>query len=318
MKLIPLTCAYLKQAKRAIISNQYLFLLTGKSIIILNKKWEYIKTIEGLKYAYNGVLSPDETKLLVISNEPVCYIISLDTLDMVNQCRMRGSVVGIEGQGAWSLDSQSVKIITMNKQNTIFSIRTYFVADTHTFEEDVSLGNLFQLYAIVTTPSEKSTFVLARRRMTSMTATQPHSLSLLRYDEGGVGCFEIEKQTGTPLSMEYNERMKRFVIYTTENSFTCDLEGKNIREIDTGTPPPKNSQMLFSMPFIIKQIVESINGRYLYVASTGGIDIFNYETGELIYHKSFSYGLEGITEIEDSCLIVNLYGGSSKLYKIQE
>jgi len=116
MKLIPLKCPHLKNAKNIIPHPNYLFVLTGKAIIILDRNFEHIKTVEGLKYAYRGSLSPDQTKLLVTSNDNMFYILSLESLEITYRCSIKGGVVGIEGGGCWSPDGNSVIMIVMNKK----------------------------------------------------------------------------------------------------------------------------------------------------------------------------------------------------------
>lgn len=310
MKLVQIKCDHLRKAKKVIASDEYLFVLTGQSVVILKKDMEYVKTITGFRYTYNGHVSPDGKQLLLISNEPVFYIISIETLEMTARCRLKGNVEGIEGQGCWSLDGKSVLLIVMNKKNYNYFLRSYPIDNLNEFS-DYSPVNNFRFVSILSVPHKESIYILGNKLMCDYT-----DLVLLQLKNNEISENKIEgTRRLTPMTMEYNQRADRFVVYTIENAFTCDLLGKNVRMIDTGIP--KSEVTMFSMPLIIKHILESKDRKYLFMASTGGLDIFDKSTGELLYSKDISFGAENVFELKENMIIVGMYGGSSRLYEIK-
>ena len=316
MNLKSISCAYLKNAKKIIVSESYIVILTGKAIIILDKARNYVKTLDGLKYAYEGLLSPDGKKLLVISNEPEFYILSLDTLEIINHCKLKGTVSGIEGKGCWSPDGRSVFLILMDKKTESFLLRVYPTEDLGDFTDIHSIGEMLRFYDILSLPSENAIYILAQSRYHEWTDSNPTTLTLLRIKDDQVEKYEIPNQSGIPFSMEYNKEARRFVIYTLHHAFTCDLVGENVRMIDIGIDTSISGETLFSAPLIVKQILESANHKYIFMASNGGLDIFDKRTGDSLYFKEFSFGLENITEVEENMIAVGTYSGTSRLYRI--
>lgn len=317
MKLTPIPCPHLKNAKRIIRSDRNFLVLTGRAVIILDHELNHIKTIEGLKYAYNGHISPDGTKLFVISNQPEFYMISLETLEMVYRCHLKGQVTTMEGQGCWSLDGKYVMLPVMDKQTYTWALRIYDATVPERYVDDTAPSADFWFYTVLPISKEGAVYLLVRTRDGERSEQKINHLCLLRYDSAWSGRYDIPHQDGTPFSMEYREDANRLVIYTFENTFTCDTHGGHVREIDTGHGADERSHMLFKMPFTVKQITASMNGKYLYMASNVGLDIFDRATGELRYSKELTYGAEHVMEIEDGLIAVSLYGGSSKLYRIQ-
>ena len=53
------------------------------------------------------------------------------------------------------------------------------------------------------------------------------------------------------------------------------------------------------------------------MASTFGLEIFDAKTGDSLYAKDLAFGAENLFELSESMIVVGLYSGSSKLYKIQ-
>lgn len=316
MEIKPISCAYFKNAKKVVISKNYIIILTGKAIIVLDKERNYVKTVDGLKYAYEGLLSPDETKLLIISNEPEFYIFSLDALEITDRCILKGNVSTIEGRGCWSPDGKNIFLILMKKRTGESFLRVYQTENLNNFVDNHSIGYMLNFHNILSLPSENAIYIIAQNRYNEWTDSDSNCLVLLRLTGDQVNRYEISDQNGIPFSMEYNETIRRFVIYTLKQAFTCDLHGGNVRMIDTGNDSPMPRQNFFSMPFIIKQILESANHKYIFMVSNGGLDIFDKQTGASLYFKEFPFGLENITEIEENIIAVGMYSGMSRLYKI--
>ena len=316
MKIEPISCAYFKNAKKVFVSKLYIIILTGKAIIVLDKERNYVKTIDGLKYAYEGLLSPDESKLLIISNEPEFYIFSLDTLEITNRGKLKGNISTIEGHGCWSPNGKNIFLILMEKRTGKSFLRIYQTDNLNNFVDNHSIGYMLNFHNILSLPSENAIYIIAKNRFYEWNDSD--CLVLLRLSGDQVDRYEISDQSGIPFAIEYNKGTRRLVIYTLKRSFTCDLDGKNIRMIDTGNNSCVFEQNLLSTPFIIKQILESSNHKYIFMASNGGLDIFDKQTGASLYFKEFSYGLENILEIEENIIAVGLYSGSSRLYKLSD
>lgn len=316
MDVKQISCAYLKYAKKIVISKYYIIILTGRAIIVLDKERNFVKRLDGLRYSYEGLLSPDETKLLIISNEPDFYIFSLDTLEITDHCKLSGYISTIEGQGCWSPNGKDIFLILIDKRTESFFLRIYPTENLKKFTDNYSIGHMIRFYNILSLPSKNVIYILAQSRYDEWTDSNPTSLVLLCLKGNQVEQYDISGQSDIPFSIEYNETTNRFLIYTLNQAFTCDLDGGNVRMIDTGNQSLAPIQHIFSMPFIVKQILESANNKYIFMASNGGLDIFDKQTGASLYFKEFSFGLVNITEIEENVIAVGMYSGRAQLYKI--
>jgi len=74
----------------------------------------------------------------------------------------------------------------------------------------------------------------------------------------------------------------------------------------------------FWVPLVIKKIIESKNQKYVFLASNAGLDIFDAKTGNTLISKDFAYGSTNIVELEENLIVVSMFGGSSKMYKIED
>ena len=81
MKLERIKCKPLERAKNLYISQSYIIGCTGQKAAIMDKQLNLIHTVEGLEYVYSAEVSPDETKLLLISNGNKFYIVDLHTFE---------------------------------------------------------------------------------------------------------------------------------------------------------------------------------------------------------------------------------------------
>lgn len=318
MKIEPISSVYFKNAKKVVVSKLYIIILTGKAIIVLDKERNYVKTIDGLKYAYEGLLSPDGGNLLIISNKPEFYIFSLDTLEITGRYKLKGNISTIEGSGCWSPDGKSIFLILMEKRTGESFLRVYQTENPNNFVDNHSIGYMLNFHNILSLPSENAIYIIAQNRYNQWADSDSDSIVLLRLTGDQINRYEISDQSGIPFSMEYNETTRRLVIYTLKQAFTCDLDGKNMRMIDTGNNSHLLEPNLLFTPFIVKQILESSNQKYIFMVSNGGLDIFDRQTGASLYFKEFSYGLENITEIEENIIAVGLYSGSGRLYKLSD
>ena len=74
MKLERIKCKPLERAKNLCTSQSFIIGCTGQKAAIMDKQLNLIHTVEGLEYVYSADVSPDETKLLLISNGNKFYV----------------------------------------------------------------------------------------------------------------------------------------------------------------------------------------------------------------------------------------------------
>ena len=124
MRVISVPFSYLKNCKKLICANQYLIVLTGRSVLILSREMELVKQIDGFQYLYDGQLSPDGTKLLLISTGANFYMLSMDTLELLWKARVK--------EGKYCNFSSSNLFLNFSSRNSIS--RLAITSEEYTFK----------------------------------------------------------------------------------------------------------------------------------------------------------------------------------------
>jgi hypothetical protein len=150
--------------------------------------------------------------------------------------------------------------------------------------------------------------------------TQPLILMCYSDSEQQYQEYILHTKKEIPSRMEYQENIKKLVIYMGRNTFSCNLNGEEICDITLEEHAKEevfNPFSFYSM-IEIKQIGLSINQKYVYITSSWGFDICDKKTGRVLYSKEYGFGAENFIEIEENILVVCKYSGNSVMYKIQD
>ena len=138
-------------------------------------------------------------------------------------------------------------------------------------------------------------------------------MCLIKYIENRREIIEIKDQREIPFSFEYNRHTDRFTVCTLKKPFTCSPDGGDASVIDVD-----GETVVAGFPYIVKQVTVSKNGKWVFMASTSGFDIFDKKTGEVLLYKEYEFGATHITEIEENLIAVAFFHGSMRLFKIEE
>ena len=128
MKLERIKCKPLERAKDLFVSRSYIIGCTGQKAAIMDRQLNLIHTVEGLEYVYSAEVSPDETKLLLISNGNKFYVVDMHTFEKTRITVKAPYNYNLEGRGCWSFDGKSVWIVVQRSTGYINStLRRYCV-----------------------------------------------------------------------------------------------------------------------------------------------------------------------------------------------
>ncbi len=319
MKLTQIPCEGIKKAKNILITQKYYIALSGQRVTFMNHSFETVKILEKFSYAYNGYVSPDEKYLLLIpTNSKHFYLVSLETLEIVERIQLKNKMITQEGCGCWSPDGRYMILIVRNPDTTAYEVRLYDLNNPtfYTIADLTATG--FHMWNILTVPEHNAYYVLATSRRNEWTNSPDKSIALIKCTDGGHEIIEIEEQNQLPYFLEHNPRTDRFTVYTFDNVFTCGSDGKNVSVIDTGHENFFGLTPFALFPYTVKHIVASKNGKWVFMASTSGFDIFDKKTGEVILYKEYEYGATRIVEIEENLIAIAFYHGSMRLFRIEE
>ena len=319
MKLIQIPCEGIKKAKNIIITSKYYIALSGQRVTFMNHSFEIVKILEKFSYAYNGYVSPDEKYLLLVpTNSKHFYLISLETLEIIERVQIKNRFVTNEGCGCWSPDGRYMILLTRNPYTFASEVRLYDVNDpTFYTVADISATG-FHMWNILTVPEHNAYYILATSRKHEWTNLPESNIILIKCTDSGQEIIEIEGRKELPYSLEHNPKTDRFTVCTLSNVFTCTSDGKNVSVVDTGNENYFGQTPFALIPYTVKHIAASKNGKWVFLASTSGFDIFDKKTGEVLLYKEYEFGATRITEIEENLIAVAFYHGSMRLFRIEE
>lgn len=333
MKLLRVTNKNINYAKRFCVSKKFICLFTGNRVVILDRKLNYIHEVKNLKYAYTGYVSPDESKLLIVSIRNGFYVLSLTDYTL-RKCTVGGSYKGnLEGRGCWNMEGGAVYIPVQNRESMKSTLRKYYVDKDFEFEDlliekywivHVSLCNSLKKYLIV--------------GMDRRTGDQ----CLIWYDENDFKEYKIESFDDAIIHVEVNEHDETISIFGAWENVRCDFTGKKVGTFATlPLEPPKKSSKSLTDPSLevkvrelIKEVVTNLQDsdfdlndrlniavfssdlKYIYIGTTTYLIIADANSGTILKSKRIEYGVERISEIEDHIILVSSWTGV-KVFKIE-
>ncbi len=319
MKLTMIPCEGFKKAKNLIVTSKYYIALSGQRVTFMNHSFETVKVLEKFSYAYNGYVSPDEKYLLLVpTNSKHFYLISLETFETIARVQIKNGMETFEGRGCWSLDGRHMIVLVQHPNTFAFEVRFYDVNEPMFYTIADIPATKFFMADIIRVPEHNAYYILAKPRQYDRTNLPPLDNVLLKYGEDGYKVVVIEGQNDVPISFDYNPKTDRFTVCTSRCTFTCASDGKNVSVIDTGHENYSEPTLFSPVTYIVKHIVASKNGKYVFMASTSGFDIFDKKTGKVLLFKEYEFGATHITEIEENLIAVAFFHGSMRLFKIEE
>lgn len=319
MKLTRIPCEGLNKAKNILITKKYYIALSGQRVVFMDHSFEIVKILEKFSYAYDGYVSPDEKHLLLVpTNSKHFFLISLETLEMIERVQIKNRFETNEGRGCWSVDGQYMILLIRNPHTFAEEIRLYDINNPSFYTIADFPATTFLMTDILTVPEHNAYYILGTGRMRGWPNEPLEGLFLIKCCEGKSEVIVVEGQKETPFRFEYNAKTDRFTISTLSNIFTCTSDGKNVSVVDTGNENYFGQTPFALIPYTVKHIVASKNGKYVFMSSTSGFDIFDKKTGEVLLFKEYEFGATHITEIEENLIAVAFYHGSMRLFRIEE
>lgn len=304
----------------------------------MDRQLNLIHTVEGLAYVYRAEVSPDETKLLLISNANKFYVVDLHTFEKTRITVKSPHNYNLEGRGCWSFDGESLWIPVQRSAGYINStLRRYCVQDLNQYED--FLADKYNITSISRIDANRLYFLIGHNR-------QDQNLYFIYFDGTAFREFPLESP-GSIIAPDAAVDMEKGIV--TPFSFggcrRFTLEGK---AVDTVThPDPKDKMLHTSDAFMhlfdgdtqkqnrLKEISASLGlekiiapdhitkyelsscGSYLYLASENGFYVMDGSTGEILACVPEKYGVQNFEELAPGSVAIATWSGV-KLYRLCE
>ncbi len=331
MKMERIKCKPLERAKDIHISRSYIIGCTGPKAVILDRQLNLIHTVDGLEYVYSAQVSPDETKLLLISNGNKFYVVDMQTFEKTRITVRAPYNYNLEGLGCWSFDGKSIWIPVNRSKGYINStLRRYCVEDFSQFED--YLHDKYCIGCLLKLEKTRTYFLIGYNRQ------EDNRYYFIYFD--GVTFREL------PLEMSVDLIASKAAVNTEKGVVTvCSLsgcqrftlEGEKIKTIahpepkpgtihtadvfkhlcDSDTEKQNKMEAIFaalepkevSTPDVIEKYAVSNCGNYIYLASKSGFYLLDATTGDILATVLEKYGVQNFEELVSGVIALSTWSG---------
>jgi hypothetical protein len=336
MKLERIKCKPLERAKNLFVSQSYIIGCTGQKAAIMDKQLNLIHTVEGLEYVYSAEVSPDETKVLLISNGNWFYIVDMHTFEKTRITVKAPYNHNLEGRGCWSFDGKAVGIPVQRSLGYLNStLRRYCVQDFTIYEDH--LADKYYLDGISRIDTNNTYFLTGFNR-------QENDRAYFIYFDGAAFREVPLEPSMNMIAPTATVDMEKGVV--TLSSITgCrqfTLDGKMVNTISH--PSPKGKTLHASDVFMhlfdgntekqkhLKEVSASLGlehisapdyitkyelsscGKYIYLASESGFYLIDASTGDILASVPEKYGVQNFEELAQGAIAIGTWSGV-KLYQ---
>ena len=303
-----------------------MFAFTGKQIIAYDKCMHELNKIDGLQYAYCGLLSPDETKLLVVSSSKHFYVIS--TTDFASEKRViRGkNYANLECRGCWSFDGSGIFIPVYNEKQEQSELRVYKADDFSYSCIDFKKYHILYIYQETTL---KKYLIIGQNWDYPEHLHPLDDMSLMWYDGQIFDTHPIRGFEDALLSVDLLENKHEIYLHGSESSVVCNYSGKNISDSINYDIQGVSFEKIFekfnkredvrhlaedfrlnriSAKEYIHVIEYSCDKKYCYIGTSMRLLVINTQTGEQI-SLDIEYGVQKILELDDGRILISTWSG---------
>ena len=338
MKLERIKCKELARTKTFSVSQSYLVGCTGTRAVILDKQLNHVHTVEKLQYVYSASFSPDESKLLLISNENRFYILDMQTFAVTSVTVKAPYNYNLEGRGCWSFDGNDVWIpVSRWTELENSTLRRYSANDPAKFED--FLPDVYVLDHISRIAKDRTYFLTGYNRKDA------RRRYFIYFDGNSFREYPLEVPETMLLSScvvdEENDIITLFSF--TDGCKRFSMKGKLLESVTH--PNPQSRTMSFSKAFTnlfadnpegmqkvkdmsaahgfenvpvrdkIAEYRTSSCGRYGYLASESGLHLLDGKTGEVLEFVPEEFGVQHVAETTPDIIAIATWS-SVKIYHI--
>lgn len=306
MTLEKIKYPFLRYSKSASISRKYIVFSTGKSIIICNKDFDILHTVDNLDYAYHVFISPDESKLLVISNGNRFYLIDLMSFNVISTRTKAPYNANLEGRGCWMKDSRSFLIVCENVHTFRSAIRKYRIDDISKYE--VVFPEKYWITSMIFVKEKNAYLIAAMDRIKAMT-DQSDAWRLLWYDGTDFTEYPLSCWTDTIYNLDYDNQRNIIMVQGDEKYYSISEQGELISE-DLPIEGEKSDTNGIGFPFTERvNVIKHIFDTGIVAIGTSNAFYAYDKEHNLIGKIREEYGVQEINAVSKSTILYATWSG---------
>lgn len=283
-----------KRYKSYIIDSSYFVGFTGKQAFCYDSNFEFLGTVDKLRYVYNGDISPDAEKIILISNENKFSIHKLPDLELIYKVTVKSPYNGnLEGNACWSFDSKQILLCALNEE-TLNSSLKIFDFETRSFTEDY-LKEKYWLIKILRV-IEKGKYLLVGFNRKDL------KTYIIWFDGKDFSEYLLSGFNDVVTSVKYNSVYDSVDICSENTILRYDCLGNTL-------PSNLSDLQKYSISETVLDVCFSKNLDIAYIGTLNGIYILDMKANQIIESFQVDYGVHKITEISHNKIIVSTWNG---------
>ena len=293
----------LRYSKNLTLTSKYIILYSGTSVVIYDYKFACQKKISNLKYVYNGYVSPDETKLLLVSNTNRYYLFSLENFSMLSAHSLKSPYnANLEGVACWCTND-SFLLPAQNSISLLSTLKKFNCDSPNSFKD--YLAEAFWIKYITVVEQKNKCLIIGFNR-------RDNTWNVIWMDmDGKHTVYRILDFDEAVLAVDICYDAKRIVLTGESKIYSCDFYGvpSNIRGTYTFENIIVNGFPLF---FKYSQSDASI----AYLGTTQELIVYDLKKHVAVKQHQMEFGARDIKEFGE-ILFVSTYNGL-KLITLRE
>lgn len=282
-------------SKNVTITSKYIILYKGASLAIYDYNFVLQKNIHNLRYVYNGYVSPDEKKLLLVSNTNRYYIFSLEDFSLIVSSSIKKPYNGgIEGVACW-VNNDSFMLPVQNPTSMLSTLRKIGCVSPFSFDD--FLLNEFWVRYITFIEHNNKCLILGLNR-------QDHVWNIIWMDQHGK--CTIHK------ILDFDEAI--FNVFVSHNTETLVLTGESKQYSCDFYGNPTNiwgdylAELNITHDFMTCFQVSQKNASIAYLGTTGSLIVYDLKERRAIRLYRMEFGARAINEF-GNFLFVSSHNG---------
>lgn len=285
----------LRHSKNLTLTSRYIILYNGSSVVIYDYEFVCQRKILNLKYVYHGYVSPDETKLLLVSNTNRYYLVSLEDFSVLGTCSIKSPYNGnLEGTACWD-SKDSFLLPVQNDGSMLSTLRKYNCNSSNSFED--FLTELFWIKYVTFVEKNNSYLIIGLDRNEDV-------WNVIWMDKCGnytsyrIGYFN---EAILDVCVCYDDEK---IILTGESTvYCCDFRGfcANIFENNE-----LKNIIYHGFPLFVKR--SKNNDAIVYLGTTNELVIYDLKHQITISSYHMDFGARGIEELDDIMFVCSSEG----------
>ena len=282
-------------SKNLTITSKYIILYRGASVSIYDHNFIFQMRIPNLKYVYYGYVSPDETKLLLVSNAKRYYIFSLENFSLLCARSIRSPYNdNLEGVACWC-SNDSFLLPAQNSVSLLSTIKKFNCTASDSCKD--YLVELFWIRHISFVEKKNKCLIIGLNR-------RDHNWNVIWMDmDGKYEVYRIANFNEALFNVDIWCDTERIVLTGETTIYSCDFYGV-----------PSNIMGDYDFENIIYPGIPEFFRRsqndasIAYLGTSHALIIYDLKHHVAIHSYPMIFGAQNVTEFGDT-IFVSSYDG---------